>query len=91
MIKQISIFAGAIALSCALSVAAQPYPSKPLRLIVPYPPGGTGDALCREMAARMSTVGAEGAPNTPAQFAAFFRAEMDKNGRLIRELGLKAE
>ncbi len=55
MIKQISIFAGAIALACALSVAAQPYPSKPLRLIVPYPPGGTGDALCREIAARMAS------------------------------------
>ncbi|MFN0304059.1 MAG: Bug family tripartite tricarboxylate transporter substrate binding protein [Burkholderiales bacterium] len=54
MIKQTSILAGAIALACALSVAAQPYPSKPLRLIVPYPPGGTGDALCREMAARMT-------------------------------------
>ncbi len=64
MIHSIRVLAGAIGLACTLSVAAQPYPSKPLRLIVPYPPGGIGDALCREM---------------------------DKNGRLIRELGLKAE
>jgi tripartite-type tricarboxylate transporter receptor subunit TctC len=44
-----------------------------------------------EMQARMATVGAEGVGNTPREFAEFFRAEMDKNGRLIRQLGLKVE
>ncbi len=47
--------AGVFAFAFAFTVAAQPYPAKPLRLIVPVPPGGTADALCREIAARMST------------------------------------
>jgi tripartite-type tricarboxylate transporter receptor subunit TctC len=33
------------------AVAAQdPYPSKPIRMIVPYPPGGVGDAVARMIA-----------------------------------------
>ena len=89
MIKLTTILACALALSCTLSAVAQPYPSKPLRLIVPFPPGGTADALCREIAARMSAgfgqqvlVDNRGGANG---------TEMDKNGRLIRELGLKAD
>ncbi|HKC44262.1 MAG TPA: tripartite tricarboxylate transporter substrate binding protein [Burkholderiales bacterium] len=32
------------------SAAAQPYPSKPIKLVVGYPPGGSGDFLTRIMA-----------------------------------------
>src|SRR6185436_996503 len=32
---------------------AQQYPVKPLRLIVPYPPGGTTDIVAREVTSRM--------------------------------------
>ncbi|MFO1312269.1 MAG: tripartite tricarboxylate transporter substrate binding protein [Burkholderiales bacterium] len=35
-----------LALSC-LPAAAQPWPSKPIKLIVPYPPGGGNDTLAR--------------------------------------------
>jgi tripartite-type tricarboxylate transporter receptor subunit TctC len=35
-------------------VAAQTFPSKTLRIIVPFPPGGAADVLCRVLAENMS-------------------------------------
>ena len=47
----------AIAVSLALACGqamAQAYPSKPVRLIAPFPPGGTSDVLSRLLAQRLS-------------------------------------
>jgi tripartite-type tricarboxylate transporter receptor subunit TctC len=51
-----AMFAAAlVALSCAAAtVSAQPYPSKPIRIIVPFPAGGTADILARILGEKMA-------------------------------------
>jgi tripartite-type tricarboxylate transporter receptor subunit TctC len=44
----------ALSLGAPLAVLAQPYPNKPLRLVVPFPPGGGVDALGRIVGERLS-------------------------------------
>ena len=44
----------AAAVLCAGSVAAQTYPSKPVRLIVTYPPGGSSDLMGRVLGQKLS-------------------------------------
>ena len=43
------------ALSCAVPTHAQNYPVKPVRVIVPFPPGGISDVLARVMAQHLSS------------------------------------
>jgi tripartite-type tricarboxylate transporter receptor subunit TctC len=42
-------------LSCTMPAVAQNFPDRPIRLIVPYPPGGSTDILARIVAPRMSS------------------------------------
>lgn len=37
----------------AACASAQTYPTKPVRLVVPYPPGGIGDTLARELGTQL--------------------------------------
>ena len=50
-----AVLAGALSLIACGNVSAQPaYPVKPVRMIIPFPPGGGTDIVSRQVAARMS-------------------------------------
>src|SRR3954465_7376836 len=48
------LFAAALAVLAASSALAQPYPSKPIRFIVGFPPGGSADPTTRIIGAALA-------------------------------------
>ncbi len=53
--KKLATAAGAFACVVACAAAlAQPYPSKPVRLIATYPPGGSSDLMARVLAQKLT-------------------------------------
>lgn len=48
------LFAAALLATTAALVHAQAWPAKPVRIVVPYPPGGAVDMVTRKMAARLT-------------------------------------
>jgi tripartite-type tricarboxylate transporter receptor subunit TctC len=47
------IVAFILTLACGIA-AAQPYPSKPVRMIIPFPPGGSNDVIGRAIAVQLA-------------------------------------
>ena len=73
------------AFALAASALAQPFPSKPIRIVVGYPPGGSGDFLTRLVAEEMSkdlgvAVIAENRPGAGATIASELVAKAPADG-----------
>ena len=49
-----SVLAAACIAAGCVGVAAQTYPAKPIRFVIPYPPGGASDVTARIIGARMT-------------------------------------
>ncbi len=54
MKKHVTLLSLMLLLPLASAVAAQSYPAKPVRMIVPFPPGGPTDIVTRLMAPKMA-------------------------------------
>jgi tripartite-type tricarboxylate transporter receptor subunit TctC len=54
LFKRFKLAAAALAFVCSTTLAqAQSYPSKPLRIVIPYPPGGITDLVARQVAQKL--------------------------------------
>ena len=53
MFKRCAAAIAAVVITCGGSAFAQTYPAKPVRIIVPFPAGGTSDILTRLIGARL--------------------------------------
>jgi len=80
-----TLFAALAALLFAAAAHAQPYPTKPIKIIVPYPPGGTSDILARALspglqAALGQAIVVENKPGATGNVGADFVAKSPPDG-----------
>lgn len=53
MPQRLKLLLASLLLACSALANAQAWPSKPVKIIVPYPPGGAVDVVTRKMAAKL--------------------------------------
>jgi tripartite-type tricarboxylate transporter receptor subunit TctC len=51
--SRITLLACSLALACVAPANAQPFPNKPVRIVVPFPPGGPSDYAARVISAKL--------------------------------------
>ena len=86
------LFAFVAAWAFALGAAAQAYPSKPIKLVVGYPPGGSGDFLTRLAADELTkelgvAVFVENKPGAGGNVAHEFEARAPNDGYTVLNAG----
>jgi len=86
--KKIFAAAAALSLTFAGAAFAQSWPSKPIRIIVPYPPGGTSDILARAVGQKLSEewkqpVVVENKPGATGNIGADFVAKSPPDGYTV--------
>lgn len=81
----------------APAVRAQPYPNKPITIIVPYPPGGTSDILARSLGQKLGdalgqTILVQNKPGANGNLGADFVAKSAPDGYtlLLADIGALA-
>jgi tripartite-type tricarboxylate transporter receptor subunit TctC len=89
-----TLAAGVAALAFAATAIAQQYPSKPIRIVVPYPPGGTSDILARAVGRKITeTLGqpviVENKPGATGNIGADYVAKSPPDGYtlLLADIG----
>ena len=72
---------------------AQSYPNKPIRLMVPFPPGGSTNVMARSLAAALSKSLGQAVivGSTPDQFRACVKAESEKWGKAVKASGASVD
>ena len=89
--RALTLLAG---LAIATAVSAQPYPNKPIKIIVPYPAGGTSDILARAVGQKLTEqwgqpVVVENKPGATGNIGADFVAKSPPDGYtwLLADIG----
>ena len=80
-----ALIAGSFGATLAQPAAAQPFPSRPLKLVVPVPPGGAADFIARTLAPKLSAslgqpVVVENRAGASGQLASDFVAKSPADG-----------
>jgi tripartite-type tricarboxylate transporter receptor subunit TctC len=70
---------GLAALAVAQAGVAQTYPAKPVRVVIPFPPGGAADTLLRPLAPKLAELAGQ-------QFVV--DARQGANGNIVAESGM---
>ena len=95
LLKAMRRLGGALLLSLAVTAAAQDYPSRAVRIIVPYPAGGSVDNIARAVAHadlrdKLNGMGLDPVASTPDDFSRFWVAESSKWGKVVKDAKITA-
>ncbi|WP_404298959.1 Bug family tripartite tricarboxylate transporter substrate binding protein [Alicycliphilus denitrificans] len=95
--RRLALACAALACSATLAHAADPWPSRPLKIVVPYPPGGSSDIIARSISQQLSAslkqpVIVENKPGANGNLGADFVAKSAPDGYtlLLCDLGALA-